>query len=64
MKQLETIYIDVMLDGYFYKQLLFTHDKTQHVYRSQLHEYVLQRYPSLKGKNYEIEISNQRVISK
>lgn len=63
MGQLETIYIDVMLDDYFYKQVTFTHNRSQPILRSQLYEAVLQRYPSLKGKNYTIEISNQRVIS-
>ena len=62
MATLKKIYIDVMVNGYFYKQVTYLYSPIFGYTERQLKEYVLQEYPSLKDKNWEIAISNQRIM--
>lgn len=62
MTHFKTIYVDIMVDGYFYKQVSFTHNEAFPIFQSQLRELVLSKYPSLENKQFTIELSNQRII--
>ena len=53
------LYIDIMLNGSFYKQIKIA-NKPEYSDK-EIKDLVLGKFPSLKGKSYRIEFSNQKV---
>ena len=67
---MKTILVDVMVDGRFYTQVRYTKHGIPQMINGEIKEvhntddikkFVLEQRPSLRGKNYQINFSNQRV---
>lgn len=56
-----TVYLDIMLNGKFVKQLPYRYCPLFVIDSEDVKEYVEERMPSMKGRNYIINFSNQRV---
>jgi len=56
-----TIYLDIMLGSYFYCQLPYKFCPAFVIQEKELVEYVEQQRPTLKGKDYRIIPTMQRV---
>lgn len=54
-------YIDIMVDGRFYKQMPYQYNPLWEIDTSDVEKEVLKRYSHLKGKKYELGFSNQRI---
>lgn len=60
---MKPILLDIMLDGRFYRQLRYF-GFSEDVYDSrEISKFVLEKCPSLRGKNYNIKIAEQQVFN-
>lgn len=57
----ETVYLDIMLGGRFYCQLRYEYCPLFPVEERDVEDYVLSKRPSLKGKNFIINFSSNKV---
>lgn len=57
----KSVYLDIMLKGRFIKQLRYEYCPIFDVKAKDLKKFVESKMPSLKGKGYNINFSNQRV---
>lgn len=60
-KQKDVLYVDVMVNGYFYTQVKYPHWHLFEVNTQDVLDYVLKRYPSLKNKKFNL-LFGERVI--
>ena len=51
---MKTIYIDVMQNGFFVKTLPYKHHEVMKLDEEKLRAFVLQKLPTLKGKEFDI----------
>ena len=51
---MKTIYIDVMWNGFFVKTLSYKHHEVMRLDEEKLRAFVLQKLPTLKGKDFDI----------
>lgn len=51
---MKTIYIDVMRNGFFVKTLPYKHHEVLRLDEEKLREFVLQKLPTLKGKEFDL----------
>ena len=63
-KGYKTIYIDIMVDGRFYKQMPYQYNPLWKIDARDVEKEVLKRYSNLNGKKYELGFSNQRIGEK
>lgn len=57
---MKTIYLDIMLAGYFYCQLKYQFCPLFPISAESLHNFVEEKRPSLHGKDYEVFLTSQR----
>lgn len=60
-----TRFIDIMLDESFYTQLPYRHNAEYDVsFRelNEIEEYVVKKCPTLRGKNFKVKFTNDRLI--
>lgn len=55
-------YIDIMVDGRFYKQMPYQYNPLWEIDTSDVEKEVLKTYPHLSNKKYKLEFSNQRIL--
>lgn len=55
------IYIDIMLEGRFYRQLAYRYCPLWPVKESEVKTFIESKCPSLIGRLYNISFSNQKV---
>lgn len=66
-KKRTPLYLDIFLGGRFYCQIsydtppIIKSDGTKEYYIVEIEKYVTDRRPSLKGKDFKVRFSNQRV---
>lgn len=60
-KGYNTIYIDIMVDGRFYKQIPYVYNPLWKLDEEDARKKVLDAYPTLALKNYELRFSQQRI---
>lgn len=58
---MKTVYLDIMLDGRFYCQLQYEYCPLFPVEERAIKDYVLSKRPSLKGKDFIINFSLNKV---
>ena len=58
---MKTVYLDIMLDGRFYCQLRYEYCPLFPVEERAIKDYVLSKRPSLKGKDFIINFSLNKV---
>lgn len=59
---MQTIYLDIMVGGRFYKQLPYTYCPLWPVDTDEVHDFVVRNLPSLRNKTFNICFSNSKVI--
>lgn len=59
---MKTIYIDVMLNDRFVCQLKYEYCPAYNLNKDELREFVIQKRPTLRNKNFTIELSENKVI--
>lgn len=60
---MKKVYLDIMVDGMFYCQLPYLYLPFMEIDIREVEAYVLEKRPSLKGKNINIAFSNERIFS-
>lgn len=61
IKGYQTIYIDIMVGGRFYKQMPYQYNPLWKIDTRDVEKEVLKKYSHLNGKKYELGFSNQRI---
>ena len=61
---LKKIYIDIMVDGYFWNQIPYMYLPILPIDKKDANAQVLKAFPSLTNKNYTLEFSEQRIIKR
>lgn len=56
----EVVYVDVMLNGRFYRQLKYSYCPLFPIRLEDLTEFVENECPTLRGKNYTLNFSDKR----
>ena len=58
---MQTIYLDIMVEGRFYKQLTYNYPPLFRIEWEDVQKFILNSLPSLRGKKWEVGFSKQRV---
>ena len=58
---MKTVYLDIMLGGRFYCQLRYEYCPLFPVDGRELEDYILNKRPSLRGKDFTINFSTNKV---
>lgn len=58
---MKTVYLDIMLGGRFYCQLRYEYCPLFPVDSRELEDYILNKRPSLRGKDFTINFSTNKV---
>ena len=61
---LKKIYIDIMINGFFWNQITYTYLPFLPIDNRDVNKQVLKAFPSLEGKNYTLEFSKQRAVKR
>lgn len=56
------VYLDIMLDGRFYVQLIYRYCPLFPLEEKEIRDFVISKRPSLKNKDFTISFSNNRVL--
>ena len=57
----KTVYVDVMKDGIFYKQVPYSYCPLFQINKSKIEKYIRGIMPSLRGHKIGVELTNNRV---
>ena len=58
---MEKVYLDIMVNGKFYKQLTYYYSKIFIIDADEVKAFVLQKLPTLKNKEFTIKFTNNKI---
>ena len=61
---MKTIYLDILVNGYFYKQLPYRYSPIFAIDERDVKKYVLEQLPTLTRKNWTVGLSHNRISRK
>lgn len=59
---MKTVFVDVMLNGYFVMQIRYQYSALFPIDMHDVRQKVIEMRPSLKGKDFTMELTHNRVI--
>lgn len=59
---MKTVYIDIMLNGLFYRQIAYKYCPLFPIDEKEINEFVLKKCPTLKGKNFSVQLTDNRIV--
>ena len=58
---MEKVYLDIMVNGKFYKQLTYNYSKLFIIDADEVKTFVLQKLPTLKNKEFTIKFTTNKI---
>ena len=58
---MEKVYLDIMVNGKFYKQLTYNYSKLFIIDADEVKAFVLQKLATLKNKEFTIKFTNNKI---
>ena len=56
-----TVYLDIMIQGKFYKQLAYNYSELFIIDADEVKAFVLKKLPTLKNKEFTIKFTNNKI---